>query len=322
MYAPSPAAPRQRRRRVLVSALCASLLVAATVVTLTAKSRPEPKDRPPDVASPVELGDRVGSYTALFPLRSGYRPPSREERAAVRAGVMDVLDGRIDSARSRLGHVGYTVRTMRLKGSERAVAEIAEREGEDTGRGWGRVYVDLSRSARFSVQVPHPRADMNSELMGAELFAKTPGAVLVLAGANRFAGQGKEADMAHQARSVFNAVCAALTARGLPGVQLHGFANESSPGNDVVLSPGVTEPGPEIRRAARLISDAGLRTCRTWVRSCGQLEGTTNVQGRDAAAHGIPFLHVENSHTVRTDAAGRSAVVDALDEAARGWNGR
>jgi hypothetical protein len=332
VYANPPTSPLVTRRRAVISGVCASLVAAATATTLalTARSGPHGGHGGGEDA-PVNLQDRIGRYTAGFPLHSGYRPPDRQERAVLRAGVMDVLDGRLDAAGRRLAPVGYGVRVLQLPTSEgagtgaaglkptgRAVAEIAER-GRATGRGWGRVYVDLSRPVRWSVQVPHPRADMHSELMGAELFARAAGAVLVLAGANRFAGPGDRADMAHQESSVFNAVCTALVERGMPGIQLHGFANESSPGHDVVLSPSLTRPGTAVRTVADLVESSGLRACRTWRQECGRLEGTKNVQGRAAAAHGLPFLHVENSRTVRNDPALRAHVVEALRQVAQTW---
>jgi hypothetical protein len=338
MYANPPSPSLVTRRRIVVSGACASLLAAAAATTLTLTSHSGEhggRGGGDGEEGPVDLQDRIGRYTAGFPVHSGYRPPDRQERATLRGGVMDVLDGRLDAAGAGLARIGYDVRVLRLeapkrssrklgsaglKASGRTVAEIAER-GRATGRGWGRVYVDLSRPVRWSVQVPHPRADMRSELMGAELFSRAPGAVLVLAGANRFAGPGDLADMAHQESSVFNAVCTALVERGMPGIQLHGFANESSPGHDVVLSPSLAHPGKEAHSVADLVEGSGLRTCRTWRQECGRLEGTKNVQGRAAAAHGLPFLHVENSRTVREDAALRSRVVDALRRVALTWTG-
>lgn len=319
MYAPSPATAWPTRRRVVVSGVCASLVAAAVTATVVATSDSDDGGGGGD--GTVDLSQRITRYTARFPVNSGYRAPSRAERAAVRGGVMDVLDGRTAAAARGLAEVGYTVRTLRLHGSDRRVAEIAESGDRDTGRGWGRIYVDLSRPVRWSLQVPHPRADMRSELMGAELFDAAPGAVMVLAGANRFAGQGDEADMAHQEDSAFNAVCTALVGRSMPAIQLHGFADASSPGHEVVLSPSVTRAGPEVHRAADLVEGSGLRTCRTWMQECGRLEGTKNVQGRAAAQHGLPFLHVENSRTVRDDPALRSRVVDSLRRVAQGWTG-
>lgn len=266
-------------------------------------------------AQPVDLAQHVQAFIRGFPMADGYRVPDRAERAALAAGVLEVLDGRPEAASGRLAAIGYTVRRLR-----RATGELAEVcETAWTGRGWGRVYVDVTRPAHWSVQAPHPRSDLRTGLLAAELFDRAPGGVLVLAGALRTAGEGNCADVAHRADSAFNAVCDALVARGLPAIQVHGFADASAPGHDVVVSPGPAPPGDAVRRAARLLDEKGFRVCRVWRERCDGLEGTTNVQARRAAADGVPFVHVENSFSVRHDPAARGRAADALAEVARSW---
>ncbi len=229
-----------------------------------------------------------------------------------------MLDGKLDTAREHLTAVDYTVRTARLAGTDRTVAEITEKRR--TGRGWGRVYIDLGRRVRWSVQVPHPRSDLHTELIGAGLFTRTPGGIMVLAGAPRDAGTGISADMAHRQDSVFDAICDELVARRVPGIQVHGFADDSSPDHDIVLSPGPDEADTApARRAAKRLSAAGFAVCRAWSQDCGRLEGTTNVQAQTAADHGVPFLHDENSRELRDSAASRARLVSALSEIARSW---
>ncbi|WP_269857175.1 hypothetical protein [Streptomyces sp. RPT161] len=266
-------------------------------------------------AQPVDLAQRIGAFITGFPVTGGYRVPDRAEREALAAGVLEVLDGRPDAARGRLATIGYTLRTLRRAGGD--LAELCEPSW--TGRGWGRVYVDVTRPARWSVQAPHPRSDLRTGRLAAEVFDRAPGGVLVLAGALRTAGEGDCADVAHRADSAFNAVCEALVARGLPAIQVHGFADASAPGHDVVVSPGPAPPGDAVRKAARLLDGQGFRVCRVWKERCDGLEGTTNVQARRAAAHGVPFVHVESSFTVRHDPAARARIADALAEVARGW---
>lgn len=261
----------------------------------------------------VDLERQVRAYVADFSRNGAYRPPGAAERRGMSEGIARLLDGRTDSARGPLSKAGYRVRTVRLAGSGRPVAQVTESGGRAARRrGWGEVYIDLSSRVRWSAQVPHPVADQHTELMGAELFSRAPGGVLVLAGANRRAGRGNTADVAHREDSIFDAVCAALTARRLPGIQVHGFADDSSPDNDVVVSPGPGRPAALVRRAARLLAAGGFEVCRAWRRNCGQLEGTTNVQARAAAARGVPFLHIENSRSVRDSPRARSRAVGAL----------
>jgi hypothetical protein len=266
---------------------------------------------------PVDLAQRIGAFISGFPVAGGYRVPDRAERAAIAAGVVHVLNGHTGAACQQLSAVGYTVRTLHTASCDRAVAEVGESAA--TGRGWGRVYVDLTRPARWSVQAPHPRSDLRTGRLATELFGRAPGGVLVLAGALRTAGEGNCADVAHREDSAFNAVCDALVARGLPAIQVHGFADATSPGHDVVVSPGPAQPGDAVREAARLLDDQGFRVCRVWKERCSGLEGTTNVQAKRAAADGVPFVHIENSFTVRHDRAARTRVVQALAELARSW---
>ncbi|WP_198357729.1 hypothetical protein [Streptomyces fildesensis] len=307
------------RRTALLSGLA---LLATTAVALAVAVLPRSHGTPsPGVIGsppPVDLIDRIGSFVAGFSGTDGYRTPDAAERAHLSRGVELVLNGRASAARKELSGVGFTVRVLRLTGSNRQVAEVSEERS--TARGWGRVYVDLSRPARWSVQVPHPRSDLRSELIGADLFSRVPGGVLVLAGAPRDVGQGNAADVAHRRGTTFNAVCDMLVARGFPAVQVHGFADESSPGHDVVVSPGVAAANSDVRRAADLIAAAGQRVCRVWEQSCGRLEGTTNIQSASAAERGVPFLHIENSRGVRDSAAARAEVAGALAEVARHWN--
>ncbi|MGW2409178.1 hypothetical protein ACWCXK_32365 [Streptomyces sp. NPDC001739] len=301
------------RRPLAVAALLA-LCVTATLITLVFRAA----HGPPASAPTIDLEEHIREYIRHFPSDHEYRIPDAAQRAQVSEGIADIVDGRLDAAGRPLSEAGYTVRTVRLAGSHRMVAQVAEATGRGAQpRGWGEVFVDLGRRVQWSAQVPHPVSDQHTELLGAELFSRAPGGVLVLAGANRDAGRGNAADVAHRRDSVFHAVCAALAARRIPGIQVHGFADDSSPGNDVVVSAGPGEVGPRVREAARSLSSAGFTVCRAWDQDCGRLEGTTNVQAGTAAADDVPFLHIENSRSVRDSRTARSRLAAALAEVAR-----
>lgn len=62
--------------------------------------------------------------------------------------------------------------------------------------------------------------------------------------------------------------------------------------------------------------------CRAWRETCGQLGGTTNVEGRFAAGVGVPWLHVELGNGLRTEPARRAVVAGVLAETARSWGPR
>ncbi|MGW1744983.1 hypothetical protein ACWCRD_05055 [Streptomyces sp. NPDC002092] len=309
----------QPRRRALLIAL-AAVGTAAAVPTAYALLAPDS----PTPGPGLRLTDELREYVDHFPHKGGYRTPTRSERTAVAEAVAGSLRaGRsIAAPQHLLRQIDYRLTRHQLADSGREVAEIAEPtdHGVGTGRGWGRVYVDLSTPVRWCVQIPHPRSDLHTELIGADLFARVPGGVLVLAGAPRDAAAGRTADMAHSSRTVFNAVCDALVTRRVPALQVHGFADASSPGHDVVLSTGPAGPTATARAAADRIEARGFAVCRAWADDCAGLEGRTNVQAGTAADLGVDFLHVENSHRLRSDPAARSRLVTALAEVARGWS--
>ncbi|WP_327263760.1 hypothetical protein OG444_21750 [Streptomyces sp. NBC_01232] len=230
----------------------------------------------------------------------------------------------------RLAEVDYRIDVFTDAAGGRRFAEVSDgagRSGSAT-RGWGRVYVALGASPRWSVQVPHPVADQGTERLGARVLRGAPGGVMVMAGAHRTAGAGAgpgeggagdeaddgdaggPADMAHRTDSVFHAVITELARRGLPGVQLHGFADDSIPGTGSVVSTGRGSLAVEdAERLAGKLAGQGVEVCRAWSDTC-RLAGRTNEQGRLAAEHGTRFLHVELSRTTRSGSR-------RLDETAR-----
>ncbi|MFE9257843.1 hypothetical protein [Streptomyces sp. NPDC006879] len=187
-------------------------------------------------------------------------------------------------------------------------------------RGWGRIYLDLDAHPRWSVQVPHPVADEDTERLGVRILRASPGGVMVLAGAHRAAGRGNAADMAHRTDTVFHAVIKELMGRGLPGIQVHGFANSSVPMYDAVASTGEGEVAvKEGRRLAKELRANGLAVCSAWARPC-KLAGRENKQGTVAADHDLPFLHLELSREVRLDQERQDEVAKAVSAVTRHWS--
>ncbi|MEV0779729.1 hypothetical protein ACIBLA_31760 [Streptomyces sp. NPDC050433] len=304
------------------TAVLLALLVAAVAVVVPAldKARtddPSPGPGPTDAPS-SGLERRLSSYASDVVADSRFRPPDRAEREALAEGVALYVDGEHTKGARRLADVDFGVRIVRDAPPGRRYAEIADRTDE-TRRGWGRVYVDLDTPPRYSVQVPHPVADAYTERLGAGVLRGAPGGVLVIAGAHRRAGDGDAADVAHRRDTVFHAVSAELVDRGLPGIQVHGFADSSVPGRDLVVSTGAgTLARPQARTLATALDDDGFRVCRAWVDKC-PLEGRSNKQGRLAADEDVPFLHVEVSRAVRGDAARTARAVAAMATAVREW---
>ncbi len=316
-----------RRSLLLPVAVLLVLAALAGVLTLAARGRaerPRVAQSTPSGPVPVDLAARVDEYTAGFTADGPYTAPDAAQRRAVAEGVLGALDGQSEQAGRALARAGYRLTEFTEAATGRRVAEIAEiADDPGTGsRGWGRVYLDLSARPYWSVQVPHPVSDARTEALGVDMFRAAPGGVLVLAGAHRRAGADGSSDVAHRSDTVFAAVVEALTGRGLPGIQVHGFDEGSLPGQDAVVSSGAGQAGPAAELTAAGLARAGYAVCRAWREKCGQLGGTTNVEGRFAAGAGVPWLHVELGNGLRTEPARRAVVAGVLAETARSWGAK
>ncbi len=319
-----------RARTITIATLLLLLTALAGLGTLVLRGthdtgRDAGSGRPDGDTQSVDLARDIADYTSRFTPDGGYLPPSRTDRRLVTDGVALLLDGHREQAELRLAEVDFGIRTLVDSATGRRFAEVYDRVDQAPHpRGWGRVYVDLDHRARWSVQVPHPVADQGTEQLGVRVLRGTPGGILIVAGAHRKSGEGDASDVAHRRDTVFHAVCAELVRRGFPGVQLHGFADDSAPDHDVVASTGKGSEGrADGRRLADALRDRGFAVCRAWVRSC-PLEGRENVQGRTAADEDVPFLHVEFARSVRSsdtraaEAAAAVRVVTSRWDAAAG----
>ncbi len=304
--------PRRLSRLTLGSAaLVASVLLVGGAFAVRAAVR-EVRPAPSTRKSPE---DRLRTIAGRLKADAPYRDPTSRERDTGAAAMRDLLDGRWDAALSGLTGLGFTATRDSDPTSGRPLLMLTGDEHGD--RAWGVVLVDLSAPVRLGIEVPHPNSDMETERVGGQLFSRLPGSILLMAGAHRQAGHDK-ADVAHNDRSMFSAMADQLADRGIPQLQIHGFATRALPDADVIVSTGAAPGSDAAHRLADSLEDAGLRVCRAWQQSCGQLEGTTNVQGRYAAGRGAVFLHLETSWRVRGDAQRRLALVAAIAKAQAG----
>lgn len=285
----------------------AAVVAAVVIVTLT---RPGPRRPPTNEA--VDLHAEVREFVTAQTSR-GYLPADAKERETFGEGVAALLRQETDAAARVFQQIEYRVRVRVDLGGNR-FAEAYDASGD--ARGWGRVLVDLRAAPRLVVEVPHPGADRGSELLGVAMSRRTPGAVLLIAGAYRRAASG--ADVAHATSSAFQSAHEEAVALGLPVVQLHGFAAESAAGRDVVVSAGPELRGTLAVRVANGVSRAGFAVCRSWVTECPGLEGTTNVQANWSDRHGGQFAHVEVAPDPRQNTALADRLAAALSHAACG----
>lgn len=280
-------------------------LVLTLVLILDDDGSPNPAPPAPEAG----LDSLVTDFTSGLSADQEYRSPKADERRTAAAGFAAILDHRGTADFEKLG---FSVRDGVDAATGRAYTIAADERG--TERAWGMYVIDRSAPPSLVIEVPHPAFDLRTELFGVDLFRKVPGAVLLIAGAHRKADDSK-ADVAHEEDSVFHVVASGLAGRGLAQVQLHGFHDQNLPSTDIVLSSGATVAGDAARRAAERLTADGFAVCRAWEERCKGLEGTTNVQGKMAAADGTVFLHVEMSRTVRESPERRADVVRALTEA-------
>nr|WP_308408686.1 hypothetical protein [Streptomyces sp. AC627_RSS907] len=267
----------------------------------THASQPKAQER-------VDLRDRVLSYTKALSPDGPYSPPDEEQRARLARGVTSLLEGNARDAERLLAPLGLGVTRLTDAESGRRYDEVAA-TGTGESAQWGRLYLNADSSVRWSAQVPHPVSDRDTEELGVRLLEDTPGGALVLAGAHRRAGPGDAADVAHREDSAFHGIVLELQKRGVPGIQLHGFAESTTDRYDAVLSTGAARSAPgEVSALADRLESDGLRVCRAWSARC-PLEGRTNVQGRAAQRQHATFVHLELAPDARGD--GRDA-----DEAA------
>ncbi|MGW6572131.1 hypothetical protein ACWGAN_08125 [Streptomyces sp. NPDC054945] len=318
-----------RTRRITIAVLCGAFVAFCAVWTFWpaspgSASPARPAGPAPQRSAGTDLERRIADLTADFGASGGYRTPTEQERLAFTRAFAHLLDGDPEAARTGLAEIDFTLRTVTDATTGRRYAEVADAVSESghTSRGWGRVYVDLEGRARWSVQVPHPVADARTELLGARVLRGAPGGVLVLAGAHRDAGEDGAADVAHRDDSIFHGVVEELARRNLPGVQLHGFADESFRGRDAVVSTGA---GDSAVADAELLTAAlrrdGLEVCTAYSARC-KLAGRENEQGRTAADRQSRFLHVELNKTLRGDDRGLDRAAAALTTLTERWSRR
>jgi hypothetical protein len=272
----------------------------------------------PTAADAVDLAAWLSEFTAPMSSTQPYREPTAAESTDAVMGLWRMLgDGR---AESLLAPLGFTVTSGFDSVTGRPLV-LAFSEGPPEKRAWAGVLVDASTPVQTVIGCPHPVADIATERLGLALWQRIPGALLLVAGAHRRADDGR-ADPRDNPGSLFHQLAAVMLDARLPHIQLHGFADTSAPGLDVVLSPGATTAGAPITRVGDSLAAHGLTVARAWQVPVPNLGGTTNIQGRSAADSGAVFIHVEMSATARANLSEPLiAALSGADVAGTGWPG-
>ena len=121
------------------------------------------------------------------------------------------------------------------------------------------------------------------------------------------------ADHAQNTASVFHHLwTTVLGPRGVPQVQIHGFADAAAT-EQIVVSTGAGAVTPAALRIADEIAATGLVTTRNWDGTADtDLRATTNKQGIAADTNDWVWVHVELNRTVRTTATLWEPAMDAI----------
>jgi hypothetical protein len=275
--------------------------MAILATTVSACGRAEPAPAP----AAVDPGALVVAGVAELTTDDPYRDPTRTERTTAREGVGQLLEG----SSAAFGDLEFRA----TDGVDPVTGRPFLLLVDESDRGWGSMLVDRSAPIRVVVQVPHPRFDINTEVLGVDVQRAVPGSVLLVAGAHRTA-DGGSADVAHNDQSFFHVVATEFARHDVPAIQLHGFADKNLPDAEAVVSSSAGSVSDLSRAVADGLDDRGLAVCRAWAKRCGRLEGTRNEQGRAAADRDTAFVHLELGWSIRSERERRDEVVEALAE--------
>ncbi|PVY96360.1 hypothetical protein C8D89_13010 [Actinomycetospora cinnamomea] len=290
--------------------LAATLVLAFLVVlTLGACSPRGPQE--------VDLEEMVSDFVAANPGEGEdhYRAPTAPEARALVEAVDLARNGDIGGAARLLGPLDHVVREVRDEATGRRLLLVTEQPVPSAPRrhGWGLFVVAPQADRGPLIEVPHPAADRQTELLGVDVFRSLSGSALLVAGAHRSATP--DADVAHEPDTAFHAVHDALVAPGQTVVQVHGFDGDDHPRHygDTVVSDGAHEGGPPSPTSMSLTSaleGAGFQVCLQHRDRCDRLAATQNLQGRSARAMGGQFVHLEVEASIRSDPVGRRRLAD------------
>ena len=239
-----------------------------------------------------------------------YVAPTDDERRDACIGLARLAIGDLNGAAELLGAQGFTVTTEVDPSTGRRYA-LAVSETQ-TPRAWGLYLVDLTRPLGLCVAVPHPKSDALCEQLALRLWRATPGTMLAMAAIHRDAADGT-ADHSQNTESVFHHLWTdRIGPRGVPQVQIHGFADATAP-EQVVVSTGRGPVTPTAVRISDEIQATGLVTTRSWDGTADvDLRAIGNEQGIAANTNGWVWVHVEHNRTVRNAPALWEPAIDGI----------
>jgi hypothetical protein len=310
------------RRPADIVGRCSIPILAATL--LVGGCSPSASEHPvtsgPTLPSPIrgDLGGLVHGFASVIPGpgSEGFDEPTARERTEMTDAFRELVAGDIRAAADAAAPFGYSVVRYTDTATNRPLLILAERQGSD-GRwphAWGLYIHAPGSNSSVTVEVPHPVADINSEIVGTALFRAVEASNLFVAGAERNANRDGSADVAHNGHSVFQAIHDSILEREGIIVQPHGFEGTGSERSfgDFVVSSGSVPPDPVAAQVSSALGRAGFKVCLYDGTRCKSLGATTNVQGIAARAAGAHFIHLEMSPRIRDSSRLISRLADAV----------
>ncbi|MFQ5580650.1 MAG: PKD domain-containing protein [Nitrospiria bacterium] len=250
--------------------------------------------------------------------------------------VDQMLDGNCDNIPLPVSLTGvYSVSTFNDTDNGQSYCVLMEvLDQDDSGkvdRGWGTFIVNAHPYRELSIQVTHPKNDLNTPMQGIGVFKGSNSRSFLMAGSHRYANSitstcqasYEQADVAHNVENLFQPTVQELlefyggTEGGVVAIQFHGMGTSSCSGVDVHLTHGLNTPPVAGDKIVDLKSNL-LSYNPTWTvtvpgdsPSC-DLVGSFNVQGRllnnvaagavcttAAVSYSGSFIHIEQKSCCR-----------------------
>src|SRR5262249_4382456 len=143
-----------------------------------------------------------------------YDRPSAEQQAGMAAAFHAIEQGNITEAATLAAPFDYSVVRYTDSVTNRRLILLAERQNPDGSwpHAWGLYIHAVESPSPMTVEVAHPHADVDTELVGVDIFRAARSANLFVSGADRDAQADGSADVAHSTHSVFEAIHEAVLA--------------------------------------------------------------------------------------------------------------
>lgn len=253
------------------------------------------------------LGRWLESYRSTIHAEQLYRPPNDKEVERFLADFEKAFAGETDF--THLGELGYSAKQGYDELSGKSYI-LLEKEA-DSERAWGAYLIETSRTPKHVIAAAHPRSDIGSEKLALTLWRETPGALYMIAGSHRRAVE-KYGDVTRHTDSLFHKVTEYLLRQDLTHLQLHGYANVSSPDEDIIVSSGSADKKTIHQAVVDELRRTNLPVGTNWEGKNDPLRGRINQQGKAAKQLDGTFLHIEMSRETRENAQLAEQAITAI----------